>query len=390
MDGRCSPEWICWYSRASWSRSSARPAPASHRGSGCSPPGGLRPDSGTVYYDGYDVHDEFTAVRSRIGLVPQDDLVHRLLTPRQALNYSAMLRLPGDTTRPERWVIVDVDASAELSMSEHTDTRTLAAVLVGRESGCLLLSNCSPPRRCCCSTSRPRAWTRPWTAELMTSLRGLADAGRAVVVVTHNVAELGQCNTVIVLAPGGVPVYSGPPTRLVDRFGTSDWADVFAMVAAEPQPVPGGEPTRRTTGQRSRDRQAGRTGGHPSDGGAAGACALPAAREVDPRRPWVRVLPRRIADTARCARAGRAGRRRVAQRRRHRRRRGEPDPRTRLRRGGVHGRCGRRWRGRRRAGHRVARARRRSAAVLLCRGEGSGVRGVVQRRSGGVARRRAW
>ncbi len=39
----------------------------------------------------------------------------------------------------------------------------------------------------------------------MTSLRGLDDAGRAVVVVTHNVAELGQCNTVIVLAPAGFP-----------------------------------------------------------------------------------------------------------------------------------------------------------------------------------------
>ncbi len=70
-----------------------------HLDSRCNASGGLRHDSGTVHYDGYDVHDEFTAVRSRIGLVAQDDLVHRMLTPRQALNYSAMLRLAGDTTR---------------------------------------------------------------------------------------------------------------------------------------------------------------------------------------------------------------------------------------------------------------------------------------------------
>src|SRR5262245_56026698 len=42
--------------------------------------GALRPDTGSVHYDGYDPHDEFAAVRDRIGLVPQDDIVHRLLT----------------------------------------------------------------------------------------------------------------------------------------------------------------------------------------------------------------------------------------------------------------------------------------------------------------------
>ena len=42
--------------------------------------GGTRPNSGTVSFEGHDVHAEYASMRSRVGLVPQDDVVHRLLT----------------------------------------------------------------------------------------------------------------------------------------------------------------------------------------------------------------------------------------------------------------------------------------------------------------------
>ncbi len=220
--------------------------------------GGLRPSSGTVTYDGHDVHDEFAAVRSRIGVVPQDDLVHRLLTPRQALTYSAMLRLPGDVGRAERHAIVD-STLAELSMTEHADTR------IGRLSGgqrkrvSVALELLTSPSLLL--LDEPTSGLDPaLDRQLMTGLRALADAGRAVVVVTHNVANLGQCDTVLVLAPGGIPAYSGPPDRLTDRFGTSDWADVFTMVAAAPQParaeVRAGDEAPRRRARRGQDEPA--------------------------------------------------------------------------------------------------------------------------------------
>ena len=44
-------------------------------------------------------------MRSRIGMVPQDDVVHRGLTVAQALNFAAKLRMPPDTTTTNgsRW-----------------------------------------------------------------------------------------------------------------------------------------------------------------------------------------------------------------------------------------------------------------------------------------------
>jgi ABC-type multidrug transport system ATPase subunit len=47
---------------------------------------GLRPaDHGTVLYDGRDLYREYAELRQRIGLVPQDDILHAQLTVRRAL-----------------------------------------------------------------------------------------------------------------------------------------------------------------------------------------------------------------------------------------------------------------------------------------------------------------
>jgi ABC-type multidrug transport system ATPase subunit/pSer/pThr/pTyr-binding forkhead associated (FHA) protein len=196
--------------------------------------GQLRPDAGSVSYDGYDVHDDFPAVRSRIGLVPQDDLVHRTLTARQALSYSAMLRLPPDTHRVERDAIVE-ETLAELGMTAHADVR------IGKLSGgqrkrvSVALELLTSPSLLL--LDEPTSGLDPaLDRHLMASLREIANAGRIVVVVTHNVANLGQCDTVLVLAPGGVPVYTGSPALLTERFGTSDWAEVFTMIAEQPAP----------------------------------------------------------------------------------------------------------------------------------------------------------
>jgi hypothetical protein len=65
----------------------------------------------------------------------------------------------------------------------------------------------------------------------MTGLRAIADAGRTVVVVTHNVMNLDMCDEVLLLAPGGVPVFLGPPGQLRAEFGTADWTEVFERIA---------------------------------------------------------------------------------------------------------------------------------------------------------------
>jgi hypothetical protein len=69
----------------------------------------------------------------------------------------------------------------------------------------------------------------------MQTLRSLADGGRTVVVVTHSVANLGLCDRVLLLAPGGEVAYFGRPEGLLPFFGQENFADVFQSVAADPK-----------------------------------------------------------------------------------------------------------------------------------------------------------
>src|SRR5690606_15288803 len=70
--------------------------------------------------------------------------------------------------------------------------------------------------------------------QVMQMLRELADAGRVVIVVTHSVACLDMCDQVVLLAPGGKTAFAGHPGGVGAALGTSDWAEIFANVAANP------------------------------------------------------------------------------------------------------------------------------------------------------------
>ena len=55
--------------------------------------------AGEVLLNGGDLHRAFDALKSRLGYVPQDDIVHRELTVEESLDYTARLRLPAGHAR---------------------------------------------------------------------------------------------------------------------------------------------------------------------------------------------------------------------------------------------------------------------------------------------------
>ena len=68
----------------------------------------------------------------------------------------------------------------------------------------------------------------------MRQLRDLAHDGRTIIVVTHSVLNLGECDRLLIMAPGGRMAFYGPPDEALDFFGASDWADVFQGFDADP------------------------------------------------------------------------------------------------------------------------------------------------------------
>jgi ABC transport system ATP-binding/permease protein len=194
---------------------------------------GIRPaTTGTVLYDNRDLYQNYNELRYRIGLVPQESVLHTQLTARRALQYSAELRFPADTKPAERDGRVD-EVMSELSLTRHANTRAdrlsggqLKRVNVAQE----LLTKPS-----LLFLDEPTSGLDPGLDKsVMEQMSGLAHDGRTVIVVTHSVDNLDQCDRLLVLVPGGRIAYYGPPGEGLEYFGQSRWAEVFQAFEAYP------------------------------------------------------------------------------------------------------------------------------------------------------------
>jgi len=194
--------------------------------------GATHPSAGVVTFEGRNLHAEYESMRSRIGMVPQDDVLHQQLTVRQALGFAAELRLPPDTTKADRQQVI-AGVLQELSLTEHADTRVNRLSGGQRKRASVALELLTGPALLL--LDEPTSGLDPaLDRQVMTMLRELADAGRTVIVVTHSVACLDMCDQVLLLAPGGKTAYCGHPGAVGNFLGTSDWAEIFARVAADP------------------------------------------------------------------------------------------------------------------------------------------------------------
>jgi ABC-type multidrug transport system ATPase subunit len=196
--------------------------------------GYTRPNSGTVTFEGHDVHREYAALRRRIGVVPQDDTVHRQLTIRQELGYAAELRLPPDTSKADRAKVV-AQVLEELDLTTRADKRvdTLSGGQRKRASIALELLTLALPTLLI--LDEPTVGLDPaMDRQVMTMLRQLADSGRVVLVVTDWLSYLDVCDQVLLLAPGGKTAFYGPPDQIGPAMGTTNWADIFSSLASDP------------------------------------------------------------------------------------------------------------------------------------------------------------
>jgi ABC transport system ATP-binding/permease protein len=194
--------------------------------------GATRPSSGCVTFEGHDIHAQYASLRSRIGMVPQDDVVHRQLTINQALGYAAKLRLPPDTSKEDRAQVV-AQVIEELGLTKHADTRVDKLSGGQRKRASVALELLTGPSLLI--LDEPTSGLDPaLDLQVMTMLRQLADAGRVVLVVTHSLSYLDVCDQVLLMAPGGKTAFCGPPDQVGSAMGTTNWAQIFAKVGADP------------------------------------------------------------------------------------------------------------------------------------------------------------
>ncbi|WP_031064655.1 FHA domain-containing protein [Streptomyces ochraceiscleroticus] len=188
---------------------------------------GYRPaNQGDVLYDNRNLYKQFAELRQRIGLVPQDDILHKELTVQKALRYAAKLRFPGDTAEAEREARID-EVLHELKLHVHKEKKVTSLSGGQRKRVSVALELLTKPSLI--FLDEPTSGLDPgMDRDVMKLLRDLADDGRTVLVVTHSVAELALCDKLLVMAPGGGVAYFGPPEEALNFFQYETWADVFS------------------------------------------------------------------------------------------------------------------------------------------------------------------
>ncbi|MEV0408655.1 FHA domain-containing protein [Actinoallomurus sp. NPDC050550] len=194
---------------------------------------GTRPATeGGVRYDNRDLYRHYAELRHRIGLVPQEDILHTQLPTRRALRYAAELRFPGDTVAAERDRRVD-EVIEELGLTPHAQTRIDSLSGGQRKRVSVALELLTKPSLL--FLDEPTSGLDPGLDKsVMEMMRDLAHDGRTIVVVTHSVANLDTCDRLLVLVPGGRVAFYGPPEEGLSFFGKASWAEVFQAFDREP------------------------------------------------------------------------------------------------------------------------------------------------------------
>jgi len=198
---------------------------------------GIAPaNSGDVILDGENFHALLNADRSLIGNVPQDDVVHGDLTVQEALLYAGQLRFPVGTGRADIKTEV-ARVLGELDIDAIKNSRIGSAVRRGISGGQRKRVNLG--QELLTRSTRvlfldePTSGLDPQTAQdIVQLIRQLADGGRIVFLVTHDVTPsiMELVDHLMVLAPGGRLAWFGPPDEGCHYFGVKSPDEIFARL----------------------------------------------------------------------------------------------------------------------------------------------------------------
>jgi ABC-type multidrug transport system ATPase subunit len=196
---------------------------------------GRRPaSSGQVLFNGANLYSSFDLFRTSIGYVPQQDIVHRKICVQNALNYTARLRLPPDTSGEEIRLHIDrvlkqvglsdkalspIDTPSPLSGGQLK--RVSLAVELIANPNILFLDEV---------TSGLDAGT---DKKMMQLFSELASDRKTVICVTHSLENVDVCKLVLLLHRGKL-VFFGPPGGALSYFEVNRLSDVYDLIESRP------------------------------------------------------------------------------------------------------------------------------------------------------------
>ena len=197
---------------------------------------GMRPPtSGHVLVNGADLYRAYDALRPLIGYVPQDNILPEQLPVRRALLYVAQLRLPRDVSARDT-------EERMTEVMEQLDLTRRADVPIGRLSG-------GQQKRASIAAElianpglffldEPTSGLDPGLTLRVTEIvRGLADNGATIVIISHDVESIASSDQVLFLGSGGRVVFMGSPGEACAYFDVDNLAHIYRRVESEDSAV---------------------------------------------------------------------------------------------------------------------------------------------------------
>jgi ABC transport system ATP-binding/permease protein len=186
---------------------------------------GVRPaDRGRVMLNTWSLYKNHHALRSVIGYVPQDDIVHLQLSVEECLWYAARLRLPGDHTEQE----IESRIRAVLGVLELTDRKSVRiSELSGGQRKRVSVAIELLGQPALLFLDEPTAGQDPRTEmRMMQSFREIANQGSSVILTTHLLASFSLLDKVAVMLQGRL-AYFGPAMEMLPYFKVARPQDIY-------------------------------------------------------------------------------------------------------------------------------------------------------------------
>lgn len=186
--------------------------------------------SGKVYICGLELNQNFDFLKTQIGYVPQDDIVHRELTVEQSLRYAAKLRLDNVSD-------ADIDEKID-SVLKSLNIEMIKESIVGKISGgqrkrvSIAVELLTDPL--ILFLDEPTSPLDPETIEnFLESLQALSKNGTTVIMVTHKPEDLYYMRSVIFMAEGGHLVYYNDAKSYLSYFNVANAPKVYSNLVGE-------------------------------------------------------------------------------------------------------------------------------------------------------------
>jgi ABC-type multidrug transport system ATPase subunit len=213
---------------------------------------GLQPPSdGEVLHDGV-LRGARISAESRIGYVPQDDIIHLEMPLRRTLRYAARLRLPAGTSPAEADRVVE-ETMQDLDLADRAEVPVRALSGGQRKRASIAVELLTRPRLF--FLDEPTSGLDPSTAaDVMRLLRRLSQRGVTVILTTHEPAGIDRCDRVVFLARDGHLAFTGSPTQARDYFDVEGLDEVYDRLAGEHTPAIWAERFGESVGNRANSK----------------------------------------------------------------------------------------------------------------------------------------